>query len=82
MATPYPVILSSAEEWNGVGGPQPLVVIGGVNDAIEPEAAIANITADPGVLADLAAARTAITATNNKVNAILAALRAANIIAT
>lgn len=78
---PRAVTLTSveAEDYNSLFAPQELLVVGGVNG--EPQAAIANITT-PETFADLAAARTAVAATDAKVNAILGALRGAGIIAT
>lgn len=85
---PKPVKLTqvSAANYEGAGDPQPLVVVdnggtAGEAGLVTTQAAITNITADPGALADLAAARTAITNSNNKINAILTALRAAGVIA-
>lgn len=85
MADPKPIILTqSPTNPEAPLAPQPFVVVAGATagsvGVVTKQAAIANITADPGALADLAAARTAITATNTKINAILAALRAAGII--
>lgn len=88
MPAPKPVKLTqvSAAAYEGSGDPQPLVVVdsgtaAGEAGLVTTQAAIANMTADPGALADLAAARTAITATNTKINAILAALRSAGVLA-
>lgn len=81
---PKPVRLTTVATNPSAFDPEPLVVVSpataGAAGLVTKQAAIANLAADPGVLADLAAARTALTTTNTKINAILAALRSAGII--
>lgn len=80
MADPIPhVIVSSAPTGSVPEGAIPISLYG--EGTVDRQAAIANINT-PGTFADLAAAQTAVTATNSKVNAILAALRSAGIIAS
>jgi hypothetical protein len=69
---PKPVTLTQVDavDYEGAGEPQPLVVVGDVPGAVEPQPAIADLAGG----ADLPT-------TVTKVNAILAALRAAGVIA-
>lgn len=84
MAKAQPVILTTvaAASYKGAGDPQPLQVIQGTTAgsvvAVTKQAGIADIAAS-GVLADLAAAQTAINADRTKINAIIAALEGAGI---
>ena len=84
---PKPVKLTqiSATAYKGAGDPQPLVVVdsgsaAGEAGLVTTQAPIAN-QANAGTLADLAAAQTAINTLTAKVNAILAALRSAGVLA-
>ena len=82
MPQPKPVTLTQIPEgeYEGAGAPQPLVIVGGDITGIDPQAAIANVgTADA---TDGATAATLANANKAKINAILAALRAAGVIAT
>ena len=78
---PKPVTLTQipAEDYEGAGAPQPLVIVGGDITDIDPQPAIANQGAL--TVGDIAAAQTAVNALVTKINAILAALRAAGVIA-
>lgn len=79
MADPIPhVIVSSAPTGAVPEGAIPISLFG--EGTVDRQAAIAN-QANAGTLADLAAAQTAINSLTSKVNAILAALRSAGIIA-
>lgn len=81
MADPIPhVIVSSAPTGSVPEGAIPISLYG--EGTVDRQAAIANINTPGGTFADLAAAQTAVAATNSKVNAILAALRSAGIIAS
>ena len=84
MPQPKPITLTqiAAEDYQGAGEPQPLVIVGGDITGIDPQAAIADLGATPASFADLAAARTAVNENRLKINAILAALRAAGVIAS
>lgn len=83
MPQPKPVTLTQipAEDYQGAGEPQPLVIVGGDITGIDPQPAIANQATVGGDFATLAAATTAHNSLVAKVNAILAALRAAGVIA-
>lgn len=80
---PKPVTLTSGANPSPGNDPEPLVVVSGATagsvGVVTKQAAIANQAA-AGTLADLAAAQTAINAVTTKLNAVLAALRAAGII--
>lgn len=78
---PRPVSLTqvSAASYTGAFNPEPLVVVGG--GIIDPQPAIANQSAAASPFADLTAAATAHNSLVTKVNAILAALRSAGVIA-
>lgn len=77
---PKPVILTSvdSEDYESSLAPQELLVVGGVNSAIEPQPAIANITTADG--SDAETTQALANATKAKVNQILVALRNAGII--
>ena len=79
MPSPKPVTLTAGANPTPGVDPQPFIVIGGVPGGVTRQAAIANQAA-AGTLADLAAAQTAINAVTTKLNAALAALRAAGVI--
>ncbi len=87
MAKPIPVTLTSiaAASYKGAGDPLNLVVVNGATASsvvsVTKQAGIADIAAS-GVLADLAAAQTAINADRTKINAIISALEAAGILVT
>jgi hypothetical protein len=87
MAKARPVTLSSTTSaaYKGAGDPEPLQVVSGTTagSTVIPvkQAGIADIAAS-GVLADLAAAQTAINADRTKINAIISALEAAGILVT
>lgn len=86
MAHPKPIKLTqiTAANYDGAAEPQPMVIVGagnvGQTALVTKQSAIAN-QANAGTLADLAAAQTAINSLTAKVNAILAALRSAGVIA-
>lgn len=82
MAAPKPVVLTQVDtgDYDSPEAPAPLVVVGAVPGGVEPQPAIAN-QANAGTLADLAAAQTAINSVTAKLNTVLAALRAAGVIA-
>ena len=73
MPAPKPIVLTQITEaaYEGAYAPEPLVIVGGDIRGIDPQAAIADLAGG----ADLPT-------TVTKVNAILAALRAAGVIAT
>lgn len=87
MAKAKPVTLTTttAAAYRGPGKPIPLLVVSGATAgsivAVTKQAGIADIAAS-GVLADLAAAQTAINADRTKINAIISALEAAGILIT
>ena len=78
MATPKPVVRTQSDTWSGLFDPEPLVVIGNLPHNSQP--AIADIATADG--SDPATTQALANATKAKVNAILAMLRAAGIIAT
>ena len=81
MPTPQPqpiVLTSGANPTPGVA-PKPFVIVG-PSTLVTRQPAVANQAA-AATLADLAAAQTAINAVTTKLNATLAALRAAGVIA-
>jgi hypothetical protein len=84
---PRPVTFTATTSaaYKGAGKPSNVVVVNGATagSAILPvkQAGIADI-ANSGVLADLAAAQTAINADRAKINAIISALEAAGILVT
>ena len=84
-AKPVTLTSTTTAAYKGAGDPQPLVVVGGTTAgsvvAVTKQAGIADIAAS-GVLADLAAAQTAINADRTKINAIISALEAAGILVT
>lgn len=80
MAKPRPVTITQmdAADYDGVFTPEPLLVVGDIG-AFDPQPAIANIATADG--SDPATTQALANATKAKVNAILAALRAAGVIA-
>lgn len=87
MPAPKPVKLTqiSAASYEGAGGPQPFVVVdngatAGEAGLVTTQAAIANQPAST-VAADFAGVKVQIDAVITKLNAVLAALRAAGVIA-
>ena len=81
MVSGKPVTITAvdAEDYSGFT-PQPLVVVGSIPGGVDEQSAIANIaTADA---TDEATAVALANATKAKVNAILAALRSAGVIAS
>ena len=84
MAAAKPVTLTTGANPNPGLAPEPLVVVSGAGagsvGVVTKQAAIANQAAL--TVTDIATAQTAVNALTSKVNAILAALRAAGVIAS